>query len=168
MTLTIRPEQRGDESAIAELTQAAFATMAYSSHTEHLIVGALRHAGALTLSLVAQAEGQLLGHVAVSPVSLSCGVSGWFGLGPISVLPGHQGQGIGSQLMAAVVAGLKDIGAKGCVLLGEPAYYSRFGFQHYPELVLPGVPAEYFQALALVGTVPAGEVSYHPAFEVRQ
>ncbi|WP_341502049.1 N-acetyltransferase [Gallaecimonas sp. GXIMD4217] len=164
MEMTIRPERSGDEGAIAALTRAAFHDAAHSSHTEQFIVAALRRAGALSLSLVAEDDGQLLGHVALSPVTLSCGASGWYGLGPISVRPDRQGQGIGRRLMEAAIAWLEAQGAQGCVLLGEPAYYGRFGFENYPELVLPGVPPEYFQALALAGAVPTGEVSYHPAF----
>lgn len=54
--------------------------------------------------------------------------------------------------------------AAGCVVLGEPSYYGRFGFRVSAKLVLPGVPPEYFQALHWTGAMPAGEVNYHPAF----
>ena len=59
---------------------------------------------------------------------------------------------------------LAQLGAAGCVLLGDPAYYRRFGFECHAGLVLPGVPPEYFMALAFKGAVPCGAVSYHPAF----
>jgi putative acetyltransferase len=128
---------------------------------------ALRSAGQLALSLVADAEGTLIGHVAASPVSISDGASGWFGLGPISVLPQHQGHGIGSQLVREALRLLRRRGACGCVVLGEPAYYRRFGFQTDPGLVIPGVPQEYFQAMSFDSSQPRGIVTYHEAFNAQ-
>jgi putative acetyltransferase len=163
----IRPESPGDVEAIHALTAAAFQRAPHTSHTEHLIVDALRAAGQLAVSLVEERQGAVVGHVAVSPVTVSDGTRHWFGLGPISVLPGYQGLGVGSGLMRAALQRLRDQGAGGCVLLGEPAFYGRFGFRAVPNLLLPGVPPEYFQALAFNGRVPPGEVSYHEAFDVR-
>lgn len=163
----IRPESPGDVEAIHALTAAAFQRAPHTSHTEHLIVDALRAAGQLAVSLVDERQGALVGHVAVSPVAVSDGTRDWFGLGPISVLPGYQGLGVGSGLMRAALQRLRDLGAGGCVLVGEPAFYGRFGFRAWPSLLLPGVPPAYFQALALSGRVPHGEVSYHDAFDLR-
>ncbi|WP_307695062.1 GNAT family N-acetyltransferase [Variovorax boronicumulans] len=162
----VRPEQPGDEAAIRQLTVAAFAGAAHADGTEHLIVDALRAAGQLTLSLVAEDGGEIVGHVAVSPVAVSDGTTGWHGLGPISVAPARQGQGIGRLLMDAALAGLRAAGAQGCVLLGDPAFYGRFGFVVRPGLVLPGVPPEYFQAVSFHSAWPVGEVRYDPAFGV--
>lgn len=164
MNIDIRQEAPGDASAIAALTEAAFASAAHASGTEHRIVDALRAAGALTVSLVAVEAGVLVGHVAVSPVTVSDGASDWNGLGPISVAPPRQGQGIGSALMNHALAELRRLGAAGCVVLGEPGYYSRFGFRQEPALVLPDVPPEYFQAIRFRGPLPAGDVAYHQAF----
>jgi putative acetyltransferase len=124
----------------------------------------LRKAGKLTVSLVADAEGKVIGHIAVSPVSISDGASGWFGLGPISVMPEYQRSGVGSRLMREALRILHDQGAAGCVVLGEPRYYSRFGFRVDPSLTLPHVPPEYFQALSFDSSRPHGIVSYHAAF----
>ncbi|MNM90995.1 Acetyltransferase (GNAT) family protein [compost metagenome] len=168
MPLTIRPETPTDIDAIEHLTAAAFLDAPHSSHTEQFIVNALRRAGQLTISLVAEDGDGIVGHVALSPVSISSGASGWFGLGPISVLPAKQGLGIGSQLMQAALTELRQLGAEGCVLLGDPGYYQRFGFAVRPGLVLPGVPAEYFQAVSFSGNWPVGEVAYHTAFDARQ
>lgn len=165
MTWTIRTETPADIAAIHAVTAAAFKDAAHSSHTEHYIIDALRERGELVVSQVAVRDGQVIGHVAVSPVAISDGSEGWFGLGPISVAPPHQGQGVGAALMQAALDALRAISARGCVLLGEPAYYGRFGFRCVPDLVLPGVPAEYFQALLLQAPMPRGEVSYSPAFE---
>lgn len=166
MPPTIRKELPADAPAIEAITFAAFLDAAHTSHTEQHIVNALRHSGALTISLVAELDGVLVGHVALSPVSISDGSTHWFGLGPISVLPAYQGQGVGSALMAAALLALRQRTAQGCVVLGDPGYYGRFGFRTTPDLLLPGVPPEYFQALPLDAATARGIVSYHPAFEV--
>ena len=165
MPTRIREEAPEDVSLINAVTVAAFLNAPHTSHTEQHIVNALRCSGALTMSLVAELDGVLVGHIALSPVSISDGSTHWFGLGPISVLPAHQRHGVGSALIAAVLAALRQQGAQGCVLLGDPGYYGRFGFRATPDLVLPGVPPEYFQALHLGTATARGIVTYHPAFK---
>lgn len=167
MKPVIRPERASDEALIADVIRQAFLDHPHSSHTEHFIVAALRREGALTLSLVAEQAGDVVGHVALSPVTVSDGEDGWFGLGPVAVLPSWQGRGIGHALVEEGLARLRAKGAAGCVLLGEPAYYGRFGFKYDPRLVLPGVPPSFFLSLAFGPCVPQGEVSYHAAFEAR-
>ena len=161
---TLRSENTGDIAAIAALTQAAFAKAPRSSGSESAIVDALRAAGALTVSLLADVNGQLVGHVAISPVSISDGSQGWYGLGPVSVLPAYQGRGIGTGLINQALAQLQAKGAAGCVVLGEPGYYQRFGFAAVPGLQLPGVPAHYFQARCFGSAMAQGTVAYHPGF----
>ena len=166
--MTIRNEQPQDIEAISRLTEVAFRNEVHSSHTEHFIVNALRRTGQLSISLVAAEHDEILGHVAISPVSISSGVTGWYGLGPISVRPDRQGKGIGSALMRAALQQLRQQGAAGCVVLGDPAYYGRFGFKAHPGLELPDVPPEYFQALSFTGELPVGVVKYAAAFEARE
>jgi len=161
---TIRPEAPDDAAAIHALTAAAFLEAPHTDHTEQFVVDALRAAGALTVSLVAEAGGAVVGHVAVSPVVISDGATGWFGLGPISVLPELQGTGIGTLLMQDALRLLRARGAAGCVVLGDPAYYSRFGFAPEASLVLPDVPPAYFQAMSFGEVLPRGVVTYHAAF----
>uniref|UniRef100_A0A9E7ZTV1 N-acetyltransferase n=1 Tax=Bosea sp. NBC_00436 TaxID=2969620 RepID=A0A9E7ZTV1_9HYPH len=167
--MDIRPEQPADSDAIRALTTEAFATAPHSSGTEAAIVDGLRAAGALTLSLVAVEDGEqsseILGHVAFSPVTIDGAERGWFGLGPVSVRPGRQRGGIGSELIREGLRRLREMGAAGCVLLGAPAYYGRFGFANDPALVLEGVPPEYFMRLGFGGEMPAGTVRYHAAFD---
>jgi predicted N-acetyltransferase YhbS len=160
----IRKEVAADAAAIDALTVSAFRAAAHTSHTEQFIIRALRSAGQLAVSLVAVEDEKLIGHVAVSPVEITDGTPGWYGLGPISVAPERQAQGVGTVLMEHALSELTVLGAAGCVVLGEPSYYSRFGFMAEPALVLPGVPAEYFQAISLNGSLPRGEVKYHEAF----
>jgi len=167
MPIKIRPETPADIQAIHQVTEAAFLNAEHTDHTEQFIVKALRDAGVLTVSLVAEEDGQIIGHVAVSPVNISDGAEAWYGLGPISVAPDQQGKGIGSALMNEAINALKELNANGCVLLGEPAYYGRFGFKAIEGLILPDVPAEYFQALLLNGEYPQGKVSYHQGFYVQ-
>ncbi len=160
----IRPEAPDDAEAIEAVTVAACCEVPHSSHTEQHIVRALREAGALSVSLVAECDGEVVGHVAASKVTLSDGTPDWFGLGPVSVLPAWQGKGIGSALVMECLARLRERGAQGCVVLGEPGYYTRFGFRVVPGLILPGVPPAYFMALDWADDRPQGEVAYHPAF----
>ena len=162
---TLRDERPGDEDAIAVVTRAAFEHHPHSRQTEAFIVAALRRAGALTLSLVAEVDGRLVGHVAFSPVAVSDGSAGWYGLGPVSVAPDLQRQGIGSALIREGLQRLRALGAQGCALVGEPAYYARFGFKADAALLLPGVPPEYFLSLPLGAARAGGTVVFHPAFE---
>ncbi|MCK5769819.1 N-acetyltransferase [Algiphilus sp.] len=162
----IRPEQAHDADAITAVIETAFRTAPHSDGTEQHIVIALRRAGALSVSLVAEVDGDVVGHVAFSPVTVSDGSAHWYGLGPVSVLPAHRNAGIGAALVEAGLAALRDRGAAGCVVLGEPGYYGRFGFECRPDCVLEGVPPEYFQCLALEGRHAAGTVTYHAAFSV--
>lgn len=164
MNLRIRSELPSDVAAIEAVTVAAFLNAAHTSHAEQFIVKALRRSGQLSVSLVAEDNGVIIGHVAVSPVSISCGANDWYGLGPISVVPERQGQRVGTLLMEQALAELRKQGAAGCVLLGDPNYYSRFGFSADPSLVLPGMPPAYFQVISFRGPVPSGTVSYHESF----
>lgn len=165
MTWSIRLEREGDEADIAALTTAAFREAPHKSGTEAAIVERLRLHGDLALSLVVEdADGAIAGHVAFSPVTISDGTPGWFGLGPVSVVPTNQRASIGTALIRDGLERLKDSGAGGCVVLGEPAYYGRFGFRHDPKLVFPGPPPEYFAALRFSGSEPVGTVAYAPAF----
>jgi putative acetyltransferase len=164
MSPAIRKEQPSDVAAIHALTTAAFSNAPHADGTEQFVVDALRKAGALSISLVAEYADEVVGHVAVSPVAVSDGSRDWFGLGPISVAPKYQGQSIGSELIKAALRLLRERGAAGCVLLGDPAYYSRFGFKPTPALILPDVPPEYFQAQSFGQSSPNGVVTYHEAF----
>jgi putative acetyltransferase len=163
-TLTIRPEAPEDIAVIEAVTESAFLNAPHTDHNEQFILAGLREAEALTISLVAEMEGVIVGSVAVSPVSISDGNLGWFGLGPVSVIPKWQGRGIGSELMREVLKRLSEQGASGCVVLGDPSYYQRFGFVNDTNLVLPDVPPEYFMALSFRLPTPSGTVAYHHAF----
>lgn len=160
----IRDEFPSDADAIEAVTIAAFRHAAHTSHTEQFIVRALRNSGQLVVALVAEESGIIIGHVAVSPVTITGISSGWYGLGPISVLPVHQGRGVGTLLMRGALARLRALGAAGCVVLGEPGYYQRFGFAA-SSLVFPGVPQQYFQAVSFNSHIPSGTVEYHASFE---
>lgn len=162
--MEIRPERPEDSDAIDQVVRDAFLSATHTSGTEHLIVRDLRRAGALPISLVAAVDGRIVGHVAVSPVAISDGATGWLGLGPVAVMRSHQNRGIGYALVDEALRHLKQRGAAGCVVLGEPAYYGRFEFVVDPLLVLEGVPPGYFQALLLAGAPARGTVTYHPAF----
>ena len=145
---------------------SAFLEAEHSDRNEAKIVERLRDAAALTVSLVATDVDRIIGHVAFSPVTVDGRSDGWFGLGPVAVVPDRQGHGIGSALIEAGLDQLRVRGSRGCVVLGEPAYYGRFGFVHDANLSLAGVPAEYFQSLLFNEQPCAGLVEYHPAFGI--
>ena len=165
--MQVRPETEADHASIRRIHIAAFANHPHSKQTEHLIVEALRAAKALSLSLVAEVKGEVVGHLAFSPVWIEEQDCGWFILGPVGVLPEFQRQGTGQGLIRAGLQTLRERGAGGCVLLGSPAYYCRFGFRRIPELILDGVPQEYFLSLPMTEKIPQGRVSHHSAFFVR-
>ncbi len=166
MTVVVRPERHGDEDAIDRVTRAAFAAHPHSVQTEHVIVDRLRRTGRMAVSLVAVEEDAIVGHVAFSPVRIGLAGLGWYGLAPLSVMPGRQGRGIGTDLVRAGLDLLRAGGAAGCVVLGEPALYGRFGFVANPALSLQGVPADLFLSLAFGQDRPEGEVYFDDAFAV--
>jgi putative acetyltransferase len=163
--IVIRNETDADIDAITEVTIAAFKTLEVSNQTEHFIIQALRAAKALTVSLVAEMDGRVIGHIAFSPVTISDGTRNWYGLGPVSVLPEYQRQGIGKALIQEGLSRLKDLNAQGCCLVGRPDYYKKFGFKNMPGFVHEGVPPEVFLALTFDGHIPQGTVAFHKGFK---
>lgn len=163
-TIVIRNETEDDISAITEVTVEAFKTLEVSNQTEQYIIKALRAAKALTVSLVAEVGGKVVGHIAFSPVIISDGTMNWYGLGPVSVLPEYQRKGIGKALIQEGLSKLKDIGVKGCCLVGHPQYYKKFGFKNVVGLTIEGVPQEVFFALSFDGRIPHGNVTFQEGF----
>jgi putative acetyltransferase len=161
----IRSERNDDIGAIADVTIAAFQTLEISNHTEQFIIEALRAAKALTVSLVAERDGRVVGHIAFSPVTISDGTQGWYGVGPVSVLPKCQRQGIGKALIHEGLSLLKGMQARGCCLVGHPEYYKKLGFTNMPGFVHEGVPQEVFLARSFDEQVPHGEVTFHEGFK---
>jgi putative acetyltransferase len=162
--LVLREETIADFDAITEVTIAAFKNLPVSNHTEQFIISALRDADVLTISLVAEIDSRVVGHIAFSPVIISDGTKDWYGLGPISVLPEYQKQGIGKSLIKKGLSLLKNLGGQGCALVGDPNYYKRFGFRNYPELIHEGIPQEVFLALPFNEKVPKGTIEFHEGF----
>jgi putative acetyltransferase len=164
--MQIRQERPEDVATIRALTEAAFKGMPFSDQTEAKVIDALRAAGALTLSLVATEGGEIISHVAFSPVRINGEAGDWYCLGPVSVWPDHQRTGIGQALIREGLQRLQSMGGGGCVLLGDPAYYRRFGFESDTDLYDVDAPPGAFQRLTLNGARPSGEVTFHPAFDV--
>lgn len=159
--MLIRPEIPTDIDAIHDLTAEAFAPMRFSDGTEPEAITRLRVDGNMHLSLVAIDGDVLIGHVAFSPASLP--KSGrWFALGPISVTPARQRKGVGSALIETGLAHLRDDGADGCVLTGNPDYYSRFGFRNDIGLTNADTPSRNVMGLSFGGPPPTGEISFSP------
>ncbi|AMO57507.1 hypothetical protein GZ77_14955 [Endozoicomonas montiporae] len=166
--MNIRKETTEDTGAISNLIYSAFKGHPHhepgAEPTEHLIVDQLRKQGELSLSLIMEQDGEITGHIAFSPIRINGEQSHWMGLGPVAVSPSHQGKGIGSALINEAIRQLKEQGVRGFVVLGEPEYYSRFGFTHHSGLTLNGVPPEYFMIMPNDPEIPTGTVSYSTAF----
>jgi putative acetyltransferase len=164
MDVRVRLERPGDRDAIFDLTKRAFAPMPYAGGDEQELIDKLRDAGALSLSAVALLGDSIVGHVALSPATHESGESGWYTLGPISAEPVMQRSGIGRSLIAFAHAWLEAQGARGCILTGNPAYYTRFGFAVAPEHAPANAQPAFFMVLTLKGECPAGRFRFHPAF----
>jgi putative acetyltransferase len=163
--IIIRSEIGADVDAITEVTVAAFKTLEISNHTEQFIIEALRANKALTISLVAEMDECVVGHIAFSPVTISDGTQNWYGLGPVSVLPRYQRKGIGKSLILEGISRLKNLNAKGCCLVGHPNYYKKLGFKNVSGLVYEGVPQEVFLVMSFDGQIPQGTVNFHDGFK---
>ena len=165
LRMNIRSERGGDEPAIHELTLKAFEPMPYSDGSEAPIADQLRKDGDLTISLVATNETGIIGHLAFSPVAIGGEHGGWYGLGPVSVHPDFQKLGIGSKLINEGLLQLEALKAVGCVLVGNPDFYRRFGFRSDGNLTYADVPHQYIQWLSFGSHSARGVLKLAPAFE---
>ena len=162
----LRTEVPGDVDTIRDVIASAFVDHPHSRHTEGQVVDALRRAGALVLSVVAYRRGQMVGHVAFSPVHIAGGAQGWCCLAPLSVLPGQQGARVGSALVWHGLRTLRQQGAAGVVVFGEPAYFGRFGFRSTPALRLAAARPDCFLVRPFHRVIPMGTVQLHEAFDL--
>lgn len=164
--VAIRPEEPGDAAAIGDILRVAF-----GGGWEAALVDRLRAARALPLALVAAAPtGEVVGHVAFSPlpIATATGTLDALALAPLAVRPEWQRRGVGTLLGRAALDRLRSGGAPLVVVLGDPAWYGRFGFR---AEAAAGIRCPYsgpaLQALALGAREPAGivgDAAYHPAF----
>ena len=162
--LVIRAETDADIAGIYQLTEAAFTGRPYAGGDEQDVINRLRDSGDLTLSLVALRGDELVGQVTFSPAVQADGTAPWFALGPVSVRPDCQNQGIGAELIEAGLGSIQQLGALGCILTGNPAYYRRFGFNLCPGCVPLRESADYFMLKLFDAQEPRGAFTFHPAF----
>ncbi|MET0789538.1 MAG: N-acetyltransferase [Cellulomonas sp.] len=162
--MLIRPERPDDVDAIDRLTVAAFEPQWFSDGSEAPIIRRLRASGDLTISLVAEDDADVVGHAAFSPVTIDGSHNGWFGLGPISVRLDRQRQGIGRALVAEGLRRLRERGARGCALIGNPEIYSRMGFTSDQTMSHLDLDPAVVQHISLTGRPPRGELRFAPAF----
>lgn len=164
-TFIIRNEIPDDYAVISDVTAQSFRPLGFDTLNEPFIIEALREADALTISLVAEIDHHVIGHIAFSPAIISDGTPGWYTLGPVSVLPEFQRQGIGRALIWAGLERLKAMGARGCCLVGHPEYYGKVGFLHPTGFYYEGLPEELFFAISFDGQYPQGAVTFHEGFK---
>ncbi|WP_182417398.1 GNAT family N-acetyltransferase [Bartonella sp. HY038] len=169
--ISIRQEVKTDIEVIRQITREAFENNQHSNGTEGAIIDALRATNQLSLSLVAlirneiSMQDEIVGHIAFSPVTIENEFLKWYGLGPVSVAPSKQRLGVGSALIGVGLNHLKEyLGAKGCVVVGDPDYYKRFGFKQCMDLKYEGISPEYFMQIAFNADTLIGRVDYHDSF----
>lgn len=166
MSVSIRPEQAGDERSIRALTDAAFHSAPHADGDEGELIERLRADGDLVLSLVAEnADRAIIGHIAFSPVTVEGASGDWYQLAPVSVIPSGQNAGIGSALIEEGIKRLTGSGAQGIALVGNPDYYARFGFTREHGLTLSEQLDPFLQVLVLKGDTPCGRLTLAPAFD---
>ena len=162
MEYVIRNEETQDVEQVRAILQFAFTTEAESK-----LVDALRSNGKAIISLVAVCADEVLGHILFSPVSTSpLGLAKGIGLAPVTVHPDRQFQGIGSQLIEAGLNLCQEMGFDYCVVLGDPNYYQRFGFETASQF---GIENEYgvdeeFMVIHFTDAEVSGLVKYAPEF----
>lgn len=174
MQLTIRQERPSDFQTVAELTKAAFRDLELSDHTEHLLIHRLRNSKAFVpeLSLVAEMDGELVGHILFTKVIIRNAVQEFevLSLAPVSVRPEFQRRGIGSSLIENGHAIARNMGFNAVLLVGHPQYYPRFDYRKSSDfgIIQPfDAPDEACMALELVKDGlkgVTGEVVYQAAF----
>lgn len=161
--MIVRPETAGDTAAIRNIICQAF-----GDDQEAGLVGRLRRDHDLVLSLVAEQDGQLVGHVGFSRLWIAQGAQRIPGisLAPLAVMPDRQRKGTGRALVEAGHTRLREAGETIVFVLGDPDYYGRFGFSFSAAATFDCQYAgPHFQALRLASTAPdAGSVAYAPAF----
>lgn len=161
--LICRTERPGDGDEIDELVTAAF-----GREQEADLVWALREQGAISLSQVVEYDDAILGHLLMSPVFIEGKDCGWLGLSPISVWPECQRQGVASALITAALDCANELDWAGVVLLGNPAFYGRFGFKPAAELGLEYASAHIDKPLLAMPLKPptvTGQVTFHEVFD---
>ena len=164
--MLVRHETPADIRAIHDLTFTAFKPMRFSDDTEADSINALRADGDLTISLVAEDGGEIIGHIAFSPVTIDDAHNGWFGLGPIAVKPERQRRGVGKALICRGLQLLRGQGANGCALIGNPDIYSRVGFDSDGRLKYRDLEPEFVLRTVFRGPAPIGVLKFAPALEV--
>ena len=164
MQVEIRGEVSSDFETIRSVTEQAFRNVSYASGDEQDIIERLRASGALSVSLVAAVGREIIGHIALSPSSSTDNSQEWLALGPVSVLPEYQRKGVGSALIQRALAEIKDQGVTGCILIGDPAYYRRFGFELAPKFSPKPEYASVFMINKFSDEDPGGALSFHQAF----
>ena len=160
--MIIRDEHIDDADILHQLTYDAFKPMTFSDDSEADCLRQLRAEGDLYMSLIAEQDGDIIGHAAFSPASIGTSPDRWYALGPISVRADRQRQGIGRALIAEGLARLRKMNAPGCVLTGNPAVYASSGFRSDGQLTYGDLPVEYIQYICFSDASPAGEVTFAP------
>lgn len=162
--MEIRKETPADFDAIMNVTLAAARQHQVGKQNGYFTLNALRKAGLLTLSLVAEIEGTIVGHVAFCPVHVSGGDKGWYALGPVSVLPECLSQGIRKAMIAEGLEMLRQMHGKGVALVGDPDYFKPLGFMSAPQMASAKDMADEFLIMSFDDRMPYGRFEFPDGF----
>lgn len=162
--IVIRTEIESDYQEIYDITKCAFAPMPYSDGDEQDLINALRAGDALEISLVAEIDQKIVGHIAFSRAYCADGADRYYALGPVAVEPVLQKSGIGSALINAGIDILRMRDAACCILVGDINYYTRFGFKPAPHLCPDNEPAKFYMIMELNQIAPKHIIEFHPLF----
>ncbi|HEM3634022.1 TPA: GNAT family N-acetyltransferase [Streptococcus agalactiae] len=156
MNIIIRQETEKDYKLSETVVEKAFKNAEHTDHKEHLLVAKLRKSDAFIpeLSLVAELDGEIVGHIMLTKLLIENEGSKYdsLALAPVSVVPEHQNKGIGSELISESLKIAKELGFKSVIVLGHDKYYPRFGFKPASTWGIKApfdVPDEAFMALEL-------------------
>jgi len=164
LRIKTRKENNSDHDTIRSVTEIAFRGKPYAGGDEQIVIDRLRKSGKLALSDVALIDDVAVGHIAFSPAKASDNSQPWFALGPVSVLPEYQGNGIGSKLILEGLAQIEKQGALGCVLTGNPNYYRKFDFDLAPEHAPSDEDRDHFMMRCFTNFKPRGPLFFDSAF----
>ncbi len=157
--IEVRDESPRDWKAVYEVVSSAFCHLAEAD-----LVKELREAGDSVVSLVAEEDGQIVGHILLSRMDAPFPA---LALAPVSVIPTRQRSGIGSALVKSAVNRARSKGWAAIFVLGDPNYYERFGFERKAAAGFTSPYAgRHFMVLKLLPSLPAatGELRHAPAF----
>ncbi len=163
-SMEIRKETAADFEAIMNVTLAAAKLHQVGKLGGYHTLNEMRKSGMLALSLVAEIDRTVVGHAAFFPLHVAAGDKGWYALGPISVLPECQSQGIRKALIAEGLEILRAMHGRGVAIVGDPDYFKPLGFLNAPQLAARQADADGIMVMPFDNRMPHGRFEFPDVF----